>query len=271
MKKKRLHLLKNQRPKKRSKKKPKKLFFLLLLASFVVGLEVFFKHQDQEHSPTPEQRPLLSTQVIFSIHPSDLNQETQEKIQTLIRTAPSFDTIQANQIALLGNLKRVSIRHIAPNLISIHGEQLLPVARISADSLRLVDDDAIIYSRATEEHQNLPLLTGVVDVEKKLPRHQISHRLEISDSTKERLKKALRLVSLLQKRSVPFTTVGYDPFRGFFIAGSNFHKVTIGEEPFDKKIDHLKTILSDPKYKDAHTLLIELDYTGKAFIKNSPI
>jgi len=92
--------------------------------------------------------------------------------------------------------------------------------------------------------------------------------LKVRDDEKARIKEVIRLVQLSKQNKIEMTQIVFKQYRGFvsLIQKDNI-EVSFGRAPFKARFVRLQNILDNLKHRGILYSKIELDYDGKAFIK----
>ncbi len=163
----------------------------------------------------------------------------------------------------------VHLVRVAPNRISLLLKPRTPIMRVKGESIRLLSQLGHVYGTARDDHASLPLLSGLIDTNN-VARMRDNNTLLLSAEQEVIAKEALELLALLSQTTLrdSFDEIRFVKFRGITLRSSHDDlEVTIGRSPFDRKVDGLNRILAGLKKKGSQAQRIELDYDGKAFIK----
>lgn len=166
----------------------------------------------------------------------------------------------------LAPLSKVEIIRAAPGKIVVGFERRTPALRIDRGNdptvIRLVDSAGFIYGSCCvlpiqESESLLPLLTGLPAAD------------QTGGNSKEEqalIREALGLNEGLTAKNIKTSAIRYQNHRGFFvIMEPGPIEISIGRPPFDDKISRLAEVLE--RVDRQKVSRIELDYHGKAFIK----
>lgn len=144
----------------------------------------------------------------------------------------------------------------------------VPTLRVDADVMRLLSTDGEVYGEArTEPEKNLPLLSGLFDPKDTLV-WSSEGAVVLDEVRTQSVKDALQLLANLKTSQLAFDEIRNIPSRGLSLVNqSEKFEVFLGRPPYDKKISRLEKILVKLRLKGVTAARIELDYEGKAFIK----
>ena len=186
----------------------------------------------------------------------------QSRISDAANAGKSLDEL-AKIAGSLAPLSRVEVVRTSPEKIVIGFERRTPSMRIDRGStLRLIDSGGFIYGSccqlpAQEAESQLPLLTGLSAAED----GGLSPREE-----RTLIGEALGLNGGLIGKGIRVASLRYQNHRGFFtVMDPEGIEVSMGRAPFEDKLNRLAEVLL--RIDRQKVSRIELDYHGKAFIK----
>lgn len=148
-----------------------------------------------------------------------------------------------------------------------------PRFRISADQIRLLSTEGHVYGHpTTSQERSLPLISGIfMDNDIPIRLHE-DGSLALSNQQKIALQDVLHLANLAAQNNVKYDEMNYVAYRGVTLLDRQTGiEVSLGKPPFEKKISRLEKILLKLKQKGTMAERIELDYDGKAFIKEKSL
>jgi hypothetical protein len=91
-----------------------------------------------------------------------------------------------------------------------------------------------------------------------------------TDQEKKIILDAIQLINQSEEHSLLFTSIEYKKYRGFFTKLENSDTMVVfGHPPFEKQFSRLARIIEESKNKKRALTNIEVDYSDKAFIKES--
>ncbi len=264
-------LLANQKPKRRSPfftSIPKSIFLLILGVVLTFGAYSWLqktKPIDWAWSRSDE-RPQLSAA-------SELNADDQGRIRDAYRRLDKAGPKELRQLAQdlhqnLG-LRSIDLIQTSPFRLWIATKPFVATLIVELDRLRYVTDDGIIFGRVPEnEVQTLPVLRGL---DRKATLTTMANGELIPSAGNQRIIEETLLAIREGKRyNIFYRSINYDDFRG--LVGDlqePAYRVTLGFRPFENKYLKLEKILISLKQRGLTSATIELDYKGKAFVKES--
>jgi hypothetical protein len=145
-----------------------------------------------------------------------------------------------------------------------------PVLRIEADITRWLTATGKIYGEVSTDSpkSRAPLLRGVFE---RTPRnfHLSDDQVVILSEEETRIvSEAVELLQQATRSGFALREIEFVKYRGFVLALANDGPlVSVGRAPFDASLKHLGTVLATLQKKGSQALRIELDYSGKAFVK----
>ena len=98
-----------------------------------------------------------------------------------------------------------------------------------------------------------------------------SQRVVTSNEEKRHLLEAVDIWQRAIEAGVDVSSINFQKFRGFSILLADQTEIVIGIKPFDYKLKKLRGILDGLKRDGVVASRIELDYEGKAFIKEKKL
>lgn len=281
MKKKRTKLLAKQSLRKRKSKSKKNRFYIIgvfFVALFAVGYFLYSKEiKTSLTSSLGSKHSSPNYQIIIK---PDGNTPLPQKIRSrIIRKAQK--TIKENPDNLMlavaraieknSNFSRVHVLNYGHNKLVISVFKRKPFLAVKADTLRYLTKDGDVFGRIRDDdNQGLVPLYGVFPKSKTNYRFNDDNSLFINNVQKSLLLEAVDLLSYTKKNKLSLVSMRFEKFRGFFVKlKQNGIEVSFGRKPFDKKVKRLGKILKNLKNKGIISTQIELDYEGKAFIKEA--
>lgn len=264
-------LLDKQKPKRRSPfftRFPKTLLSLLFIGLLAVSTYFWLRKigpVSWAWSRSDERPQLLAA--------PELGTEDQGRIRDAYRKLERVGPRELNQLAQdlhqnLG-LRSIDLIQTSPFQIWIATKPFVASLIVELDRLRYVTDDGIIFGRVPEnEVQTLPILRGL---DRKASLTTMSNGALIPSAGNQRIIEETLLAIREGKRyNISYRSINYDDFRG--LVGDlqePAYRVTLGFRPFDNKYLKLEKILISLKQRGLTSATIELDYKGKAFVKES--
>ena len=163
--------------------------------------------------------------------------------------------------------KRVTLLTLKPSRALVMVENHEPIAVIDYGRKRLVSNEGLIFGKYIEkEHFSLPLIQGI-SIDKKIS-FSSDQSISMSKKNSVLISEALLLLREGLRYNIKYRAINYDPYRGFQVLLKDKRiRVEMGRTPFKKRYVKLVKILSNLSQKRVTNARIELDYRGKAFIK----
>ena len=208
---------------------------------------------------------------------AQLSEKQQGEIVRTLSEAQDLDHAHleslARAILVMHRARSVALVRLAPDRISVRMEFHEPRYRVQADKTRLVSREGAIYGAPmTEKDMNLPFLNGIIHKGEEPASFHEDGRLVVTVETAELVKEAVKLIEALSEHNVTPSGVTFTPYRGFSVNLSDSElEVSFGRAPFGERPARLVAILDKLKAKGTLASRIELDFDGKAFIKEKPL
>ena len=171
------------------------------------------------------------------------------------------------------HLDFLQISRVGIQQLVIDFQERRPLLKVHADQLRFLSDKAQIYGEASETADGLVSIHGLFDDEVNPWIFADDATLKLSQSQTERLQESLELKASIdhQKTLADLVSLRFNRFRGFTgTFGKDGLEVSFGRKPFAKKMESLQKIFDQSSKKGSQLQRIELDYLGKAFIREKP-
>ena len=164
---------------------------------------------------------------------------------------------------------RTNLLFIGTNRIVANIKLRTPVFLVEADKLRYMTESGIIYGEAKEpDIEKFPTLTGLFSERTSSYRLLEDQSVELRAEEKTIASEAIQLLAICRNKGLNPIKIEHIIYRGFsMILDENKTEIMIGRAPFWASIDRLHQILVKLKEKGKVATRIELDYAGKAFIK----
>ncbi len=166
-------------------------------------------------------------------------------------------------------LRSIQLIQTAPDKLAIATEVFTPKLIVDLDRLRFVTEDGIIFgTAAATEGSGLPVLKGLY---KNAPFTKSENEtLVLSPANQRIVEEALLAIQEGARYNIQYRSLNYDEFRG--LSGDLLepaYRITIGFRPFDAKYLKLEKVIGSLKDRGLTSASIELDYNGKAFVKET--
>ncbi len=183
----------------------------------------------------------------------------------------------ARQVEALGVLDGVKVIRPLANTVVFSAEMRQPALLVAVGGkTRYLTLDGTIFgdASATGENSTWPrpsvLVTGIFDPASN-PAFDASMKLILTAEHSRHLAEAMDVWEQSLAAHVEVKIVDFQKFRGFAIYTPDNTEIVIGVKPFDYKLKKLRGILDGLKRDGALASRIELDYDGKAFVKEKKL
>ncbi len=169
--------------------------------------------------------------------------------------------------------KQVSLVHVSDNQLHVRVLLHQPIMVINADRLRFLSTDGAIYGTVQKNTKGYPKLSGVLSERLNTKSFNFLNGQLITSSREDILiKKSMAILKKTKEKGIVFKKISYNKNDGFLIENGKFFKrIIIGFSDFNLKIEKLSEILNRVKRRNNYAEKIELDYSGKAFVKEKPV
>ena len=261
------NILKKQKPKKRRREIPipkKYIAYGIFTATFLSLAGYTWHLSDFSSLWKKHQIPLFYTDSI-----EDLS--LRKNVDSLIERQDHHTQSDLKKLSSLIqkhiSAKRISLVSPDPQSVIVQIEMHQPIAVINFGSKRLLSRAGKIFGKFNEsDHHHLPMITGIApDSKIQLnPDQSVLLDRKISPLVKE----ALLLIKDGLSYNINYRGIHLDKYRGFQVLLSEKRiRVEMGRAPFKQRYKKLTKILSDLNNKNVNQARIELDFHGKAFVK----
>lgn len=288
-----LGVLARQRPERRRKPKRLRLFARLagvaLLLTIVVGGYSLAKNGK------------FSTAAIFSsrkfatksggkaidwnvvVRPADGKALPADKIDDVIALVKGRLSTASNRelrevakaLVQKTSLGSVSLTRSGKNQIIVSTTQRVPALVIQADQLRYVASDGTVFGDGvvnTDDFPALPIVSGIFTNRSEAFSLNENGTVILNGEEQGLLKESVQLSLALKAGGWTATQLDYKRFRGFFATIQKPElEVAFGRAPFSRKVERLREIVNKLEKSGSMATRIELDYQGKAFIKEKKL
>jgi hypothetical protein len=269
---KRKTILSSQKPKKRwpvvvpSAKR-------FLLGSIVFGLLGFVGYRSFAFLASTalfsfEERPSL--QAIRGLSDTEKTQILQKYRDLQSVNPQELESFSRGLYRSMG-LRSIQLIQTAPDRIAIATEAFTPKLVAELDKLRFVADDGTIFgSMSTGESTALPILRGLY---RSAPFIKSENETLIPNPTNQKIiDEALLAIHEAARYNIQYRSLTYDEFRGLSAEMLEpAYRITLGFRPFSDKYIKLAKIIESLKDRGLTSASIELDYKGKAFVKETTL
>jgi hypothetical protein len=210
--------------------------------------------------------------------PEDLTREVYRLSSRILRSgSPGELAGLARQVEALGMLDGVKVIRPLADTVILSAEIRRPVLLASVGGrTRFLTLDGTVYGDSADNSGNptgarpTVLITGVFD---QRPSAVIdsSQRVVTTPDESRHLLEAIEIWQRAIEAGIEVATINFQRFRGFSICLVDQSEIVIGIKPFDYKLKKLRGILDGLKRDGVVASRIELDYEGKAFIKEKKL
>lgn len=213
-----------------------------------------------------DERPTL--QALKGLSETDQAQIAQ-KYRELSKISPeALDKFSRDLYRSMG-LRSIQLIQTAPDRIAIATEAFTPRLVAELDRLRFVTEDGVVFgAMAQTEISALPILRGLY---KNAPFLKSENEtLVLSAANQKIVDEALLAIQEGARYNIQYRSLTYDEFRG--LSGELLepsYRITIGFRPFESKYVKLVKVIESLKDSGMKSATIELDYSGKAFLKET--
>jgi hypothetical protein len=146
---------------------------------------------------------------------------------------------------------------------------------VYADKARFLTEDGIVYGEysANIDGSDIgPVVSGLFDNRAESFSVNANGTLNVESDELALLKESAELYKAIRASNHRIKSLEYKRFRGFFITLQNSEtEVAMGHGPFQAKLERLHEILVRLEKTASTAARIELDYQGKAFIKEKKL
>ncbi len=213
-----------------------------------------------------EERPSL--QALHGLSEAEKN-SILEKYRQLSSASPeNLEAFSRGLYRGLG-LRSIQLIQTAPDKLAIATETFKPKLIVELDRPRFVTEDGIIFgSAASNEGSGLPILKGLYK-NASFTKSE-NETLVLSPANQRIVEEALLAIQEGARYNIQYRSLNYDEFRG--LSGDLLepaYRITIGFRPFDAKYLKLEKVIGSLKDRGLTSASIELDYNGKAFVKET--
>jgi cell division septal protein FtsQ len=206
-----------------------------------------------------------------------LSPKSRSKVESIIRSkvldpANRKEDI-ASQIQSLTNSGLVSILRSGFQTFVINIEARHALFYIQADKPRFLSSQGQIYGIVPASQKDLMIeVSGIFEPSRKDFEFSQDHTLTLTPAETKRISNLLELNKYVVDNDLAVTAYRFINYRGFEITLKDHStKVLLGKSSFSEKLERLKNILNDLNQKGKQAQIIELDYKGKAFIKEAEL
>ena len=206
--------------------------------------------------------------------PEDIRREVYKVASRFLKQgSPGELAILSRQVESLGMLESVKVIRPLSDAVILSAELRRPALLIEVGSkTRFLTMDGAVFGDAADNSGNpsatrpTVLVSGIFD---QRPNPNLDTSLRIITTAEERrhLSNALDIWQRAADVGIEIKMISFQKFRGFALTLPNETEIVIGISPFDYKLKKLRGILDGLAREGIVASRIELDYEGKAFIK----
>jgi hypothetical protein len=204
----------------------------------------------------------------------DLRQQIYRTAQKTLKSGSPQDLhALARAIESLGMLDAVRVIRPVSDTILVQSNLRKPALLVETGSkIRFLTTDGTVFADASDPALTagsfVPtvLVSGVFASRTSLAL-DASMRLPLLDDERRHLLDAIEVWQKTVELGIELQIINYQRFRGFSISLTDGSEIILGLHPFDYKLKKLRSILDGLKRDGIAAARIELDYEGKAFIK----
>jgi hypothetical protein len=204
--------------------------------------------------------------------PDDVRNEVYRAAQKHLKSGHSSDLLSlAKQIDGLGTLDNVRLIRPVGDTLVISANLRQPILYVEAfGKLRLLTSDGTLYGEVADPGASsstpLAVVSGVFD-QRGTSAGDASSKINITADERAHLLDAVELLNRASEQGLDVRRIHYQKFRGFSLTTGEGSEIIVGLGSFDYKVKKLRGILDGLKRDGVIASRIELDYEGKAFIK----
>jgi hypothetical protein len=206
--------------------------------------------------------------------PEDVKREIYKIAAKSLRTgSPQELRTLARSVESSGMLEAVRVIRPVTDAVILTAELRKPSLLIDIGTkTRFLTADGTIFGDAADSstHSNHPKpnvrVTGIFD-QRPNPQLDQSQRVITTSDERRHLEDALEIWGLVRNSGVEIKSVSFQKFRGYALILDDDTEIVIGLQPFAYKLKKLQNILDGLRRDGVVASRIELDYEGKAFIK----
>ena len=219
------------------------------------AIDITIKTKDNHH--------LLAAEEDFVFEIAEKTQSNSDYIDTYML---------AKTIQQQSDFAQVVVVNPYPHKYWIVVEKRKALLSIVADKKRLISQSGEVYGSYQEDlHAHLATVDGIFDKKTQLTK-LTNNSFLLSDKQRELILTCKKLLLFAKDSNVSLKKISYARYRGFYVL---LHqpaiKVVVGSSPQRKHFVKLMGLLSSLENTKDNIDTIELDYNGKAFIKEKTL
>ncbi len=206
--------------------------------------------------------------------PDDTRNEIYRVAQKIVKTGSAAELrALSRHVESIGMLDSVKVIRPVTNTIIVQANLRRPALLVEVGSkVRFLTADGTVFGD-TSQPSNYSvaaspsvLVSGIFDARGSLGVDP-STRLPLQNDERLHVTDAIDIWQRSAVAGVDVRSIRYQRFRGFTITLADDSEIVLGLRPFEYKISKLRSILDGLKRDGIVASRIELDYDGKAFIK----
>jgi hypothetical protein len=207
-----------------------------------------------------------------------LNPVEENRIREIVKgTVLASGEMELEQIAKNlhrgTDFERIHVFKSEPQQFIVSLRKRTPVLAIMADRLRFLTKDGVIYGEVHDNQTPLSMLNGVFS-SRASDSFEFGEDGALVTTTAEKvaLLEAVELNALANQKNLGVAQIDFQEYRGFILHLTiDSIEVAIGRSPFATRLKRLDSTMNQLKKNGILYSRIELDYDGKAFIKEKKI
>jgi len=206
--------------------------------------------------------------------PEDIRREVYKVASKFLKQgSPGELSLLSRQVESLGMLESVKVIRPLSDAVILSAELRRPALLIQVGSkTRFLTMDGAVFGDALDNSGNpsaarpTVLVSGIFD-QRPNPSLDTSLRIITTGEERRHLANALEIWQRSADAGIEIKMISFQKFRGFALTLPGETEIVIGIAPFDYKLKKLRGILDGLAREGIVASRIELDYEGKAFIK----
>ena len=206
--------------------------------------------------------------------PDDVRRDVYKIAHKGLKTGSPGELRQlARQVESAGLLESVRVVRPLIDTVILTAEIRRPTLLIDVGGrTRFLTADGTVFGDASENSTQPNIskpsvrLTGIFD-QRPTPQVDASNRIVTNSDERRHLRDALDVWRLIGENNIPAKLINFQKFRGYALTLQDDTEIVIGLKPFAYKLKKLNDILAGLARDGVVASRIELDYEGKAFIK----
>jgi hypothetical protein len=210
--------------------------------------------------------------------PEDVKKEVYKVAGRALKTGASGELKKLSKLVeSLGMVDHVRVIRPVADTVILSAQLRRPVLLVNTGAkTRYLSLDATVFGDSADSTGNpsgaspAVIVTGVFD-QRQNPTIDDSMRVVTTTEERRHLADALEVWQKSNESMIELRQINFQKFRGYSITLADGTEVVLGIKPFDYKLKKLRGILENLKKDGSVAARIELDYEGKAFIKEKKL